>query len=341
MAIIQKLRKSFGKSFLQTPLPDLVEIQYNSYRDFLQADVAPENRKNIGLQNVFKSMFPIKDYAGIADLEFIEYTLDKPVYNVQECMLRNLTYSSKLKLKLRLILWDISEDGKKSLRDIKEQEIFMGDVPLMTERGSFIAAGVERVVVSQMHRAQGVVFGTTKEAKIAGNPETYTGRIIPEHGSWIDFEESKGIIYVRIDRRRKIPATVLLRCLPAAADEKKFAADPRKANIAGMSGEEILGAFYKQIPLSFDGKLWTGDVSCFEGLEKYRLNYDLINPKDKKPLASKGDRLNAKRLSKIASASKKFGVLRDSLIGEYLFSAVKNGDDVLFAEGTEITEEVL
>ena len=112
MAIIQKLRKSFGKSFLQTPLPDLVEIQYNSYRDFLQADVAPENRKNMGLQNVFKSMFPIHDYAGIADLEFIEYTLDKPVYNVQECMLRNMTYSSKLKLKLRLILWDIAEDGK-------------------------------------------------------------------------------------------------------------------------------------------------------------------------------------------------------------------------------------
>ena len=341
MAIIQKLRKSFGKSFLQTPLPDLVEIQYNSYRDFLQADVAPENRKNMGLQNVFKTMFPIKDYAGIADLEFIEYTLDKPVYNVQECMLRILTYSSKLKLKLRLILWDIADDGKKTLRDIKEQEIFMGDVPLMTERGSFIAAGVERVVVSQMHRAQGVVFGTTKEAKIAGNPETYTGRIIPEHGSWIDFEESKGIIYVRIDRRRKIPATVLLRCLPAAADEKKFAADPHKVNIAGMSGEEILGSFYKQIPLSFDGKLWTGDVSSFEGLEKYRLNYDLINPKDKKPLASKGDRLNTKRLSKIASASKKFGLQRDSLIGEYLFSPVKNGDDVLFTEGTEITEEVL
>ncbi len=342
MAVIQKLRKSFGKSFLQTPLPDLVEIQYNSYRDFLQADVAPENRKNIGLQNVFKSMFPIKDYAGIADLEFIEYTLDKPVYNVQECMLRNLTYSSKLKLKLRLILWDIAEDGKKSLRDIKEQEIFMGEVPLMTERGSFIAAGVERVVVSQMHRAQGVVFGTTKEAKIAGNPETYTGRIIPEHGSWIDFEESKGIIYVRIDRRRKIPATVLLRCLPSSEDEKKFTADPHKLNITGMSAEEILGSFYKKIPLSFDGKLWVGDVASFEGLEKYRLNYDLINPKDKKvSLANKGDRLNAKRLSKIASASKKFGVTRDSLIGEYLFSAVKNGEDVLFAEGTEITEEVL
>ena len=341
MAIIQKLRKSFGKSFLQTPLPDLVEIQYNSYKDFLQADVAPENRKDKGLQNVFKSMFPIKDYAGIADLEFIEYTLDKPVYNVQECMLRDMTYSSKLKLKLRLILWDIAEDGKKTLRDIKEQEIFMGEVPLMTERGSFIAAGVERVVVSQMHRAQGVVFGTTKEAKIAGNPETYTGRIIPEHGSWIDFEESKGVIYVRIDRRRKIPATVLLRCLPCAEDEKKFMADPRKANIIGMGNEEILGTFYKKIPLSFDGHLWVGDTNVFEDLDKYRLNYDLINPKDKKPLANKGDRLNAKRLSKVMSASKTFGLTRDSLIGEYLFSAVKNGEDVLFQEGTEITEEIL
>jgi len=341
MAVIQKLRKSFGKSFLQTPLPDLVEIQYNSYKDFLQADVAPENRKNIGLQNVFKSMFPIKDYAGIADLEFIEYTLDKPVYNVQECMLRNMTYSSKLKLKLRLILWDVAEDGKKTLRDIKEQEIFMGDVPLMTERGSFIAAGVERVVVSQMHRAQGVVFGTTKEAKIAGNPETYTGRIIPEHGSWIDFEESKGVIYVRIDRRRKTPATVLLRCLPAASDEKKFEADPRKTTIAGMSAEEILSNFYKKIPLAFDGQLWCGETSVFEGLDKYRLNYDLINPKDKKVLANKGDRLNAKRLAKIVAASKTFGISRDSLIGEYLFSAIKNGEDVLFPEGTEITEEVL
>ena len=341
MAIIQKLRKSFGKSFLQTPLPDLVEIQYNSYRDFLQADVAPENRKDKGLQSVFKSMFPIKDYAGNADLEFIEYTLDKPVYNVQECMLRDMTYSSKLKLKLRLILWDIAEDGKKTLRDIKEQEIFMGEVPLMTERGSFISAGVERVVVSQIHRAQGVSFGTTKEAKIAGNPETYTGRIIPEHGSWIDFEESKGIIYVRIDRRRKIPATVLLRCLPCAEDEKKFMADMHKPTIVGMTNEEILETFYRRIPLSFDGNLWIGDTSVFDGLNKYRLNYDLINPKDKKPLANKGDRLNAKRLAKIVSTSKTFGITRDSLIGEYLFSAVKNGEEVLFQEGTEITEEVL
>ena len=133
MAVIQKFRKSFGKGFLKTPLRDLVEIQYDSYRDFLQKDVAPSARRNIGLQNVFKSVFPIKDYSGIADLEFVEYTLEKPQYNVKECMLRNSTYSTKLKLKLKLIIWDIAENGKKTLRDIKDQEVFMGEVPLMTE----------------------------------------------------------------------------------------------------------------------------------------------------------------------------------------------------------------
>jgi DNA-directed RNA polymerase subunit beta len=326
---------------LQTPLPDLVEIQYNSYRDFLQSDIEPSARKNIGLQNVFASMFPIRDYAGIADLEFVEYTLDRPVYNVKECMLRNMTYSSKLKLKLRLILWDLGEDGKKTLRDIKEQEIFMGEVPLMTERGSFIASGVERVIVSQMHRAQGVVFGTTKESKVAGNPTTYTARIIPEHGSWIDFEEAKGVIYVRIDRRRKIPATVLLRCLPSAEDEKKWLADPRKPSIRGMSDEEILGAFYKKISLSFDGKLWCGDTSVFDGLDKYRLNYDLVNPKDKKVMMTKGERMSAKKLSKLTSTSKEFGIDSESLIGEYLFEPIMSGDEVMFPAGTEITEEVL
>ncbi|MBN1281398.1 MAG: DNA-directed RNA polymerase subunit beta [Alphaproteobacteria bacterium] len=339
MAVIQKFRKSFGRSFLKTPLPDLVEIQYSSYKDFLQAEIEPENRKNIGLQNVFSSMFPIKDYAGIADLEFVEYKLDKPVYNVKECMLRNMTYSSKLKLRLRLILWDLAEDGKKTLRDIKEQEIFMGEVPLMTERGSFIASGVERVIVSQMHRAQGVVFGTTKESKIAGNPTTYTARIIPEHGSWIDFEEFKGVIYVRIDRRRKIPATVLLRCLPSAADEKKWLADPRKSNVQGMSDTEILSSFYKKISLSSDGKMWVGETSVFEGMEKYRLNYTMFNPKDKKPIAEKGERLNAKKMAKITSNN--FGVLPESLIGEYLFDPIMNGEELMFAAGTEITEEVL
>ena len=340
MAVIQKLRKSFGKSFLQTPLPDLVEIQYDSYKDFLQADVEPQNRKNKGLQNVFSSMFPIKDYAGVADLEFVEYTLDKPVYNVKECMLRNMTYSSKLKLKLRLILWDVAEDGKKTLRDIKEQEIFMGEVPLMTERGSFIASGVERVIVSQMHRAQGVVFATTKESKVAGNPITYTARIIPEHGSWIDFEESKGVIYVRIDRRRKIPATVLLRCLPSSEDEKKWLADPRKPTIQGMSDSEILAAFYNRIALKFDGKNWVGDASSFDGLDKFRLNYDLFDAKGSKKILDKGDRLQKKKAKALQDA-KQFAIKTESLVGNYLFDSIMSEDQVVYPAGTEITEEIL
>ncbi|MCL2538432.1 MAG: DNA-directed RNA polymerase subunit beta [Alphaproteobacteria bacterium] len=340
MAVIQKLRKSFGRSLLQTPLPDLVEIQYDSYRDFLQADVAPSSRKNMGLQNVFKAFFPMKDYAGVADLEFVEYNVDRPQYNVRECMLRNMTYGARLKLKLRLIIWDVAEDGKKSLRDIKEQEIFMGEIPMMTERGTFIASGVERVVVSQMHRAQGVVFGKTKESKAAG-AASYTARIIPERGSWIDFEESNGVVYVRVDRRRKVPATVMLKCLPTASDEKKWAADTRRAVVAGMTDTEILSAFYHKIPMSFDGQMWVGDVASFANLGTYRLNYDLIDPKSKKVLAEKGTRLNAKKVEKITSASKQFGISPEQLVGEYLFEPIMNGGDAMFAAGTEITEEVL
>ncbi|MFQ6777717.1 MAG: DNA-directed RNA polymerase subunit beta [Alphaproteobacteria bacterium] len=337
MAVIQKFRKSFGKSFLQTPLPNLVEIQDKSYNEFLQADIEPSKRKDTGLQNVFKSMFPMKDYAGVAELEFVEYTLEKPVYNVKECMLRNMTYSRKLKVRLRLTLWDVDDNGKKSLRDIKEQEIFMGEVPLMTERGSFIVSGVERVIVSQMHRTQGVVFATTKEAKIAGNPITYTARIIPEHGSWIDFEESKGAIFARIDRRHKFPVTTLLRCLPCAEDEKKWVKNPYDSSIRGMSDTEILGAFYKSIPLSFNGEFWIGKTDIFEGLDKYRLNYDLINPKNKEVLANKGDRLNAKRLKKLMTSAKEFAVMPESLMGEYLFEPISG----VGAAGTEITEDVL
>ncbi|MCL2369244.1 MAG: DNA-directed RNA polymerase subunit beta, partial [Alphaproteobacteria bacterium] len=339
MAIISKLRKSFGKTNLVTELPNLLEIQFDSYRDFLQTETEPSARRNVGLQNVFKSMFPIKDYAGVADLEFVEYSLDRPQYNVKECVLRNMTYGARLKLKLRLILWDIAADGgKKTLRDIKEQEIFMGDIPLMTERGTFIASGVERVVVSQMHRAQGVIFGTTKESRIAGNPTTYTGRIIPERGSWIDFEEAKGIVYVRIDRRRKIPATVLMRALPTEADEKKWYGDMRRASVSGMTDTEILSQFYKSIPLTKDGKLWIADSASFAALGAYRLNYDLVDVKSGKVIIEKGTRLNAKR---VASLPKQIGITNDQMPGEFLFDAIMNGDEIMYRSGTEITAEVL
>lgn len=342
MAVIQKLVKSFGRSFLHNPLPDLVETQYKSFANFLQLDVDPASRKNIGLQNAFDTMFPLRDYNGAAEIEFVEYNLDEPVYNVAECMLRNMTYASKLKVKLRMTLWDVDAEDKtkRTLRDIKEQEIFFGEVPLMTERGTFIASGVERVVISQMHRAMGVLFSTTKESKIAGNPTTFTARIIPERGSWIDFEESKGIVYVRIDRRRKIPATVMLRCLPSKDDEKKWAADPRRASVHGMGDEEILGVFYRKIRLKNTGKAWLGNTVDFEGLEKYRLNYDIKDAKSGKELAKKGDRLNAKKMEKIGRTD--FDIQPDGIVGEYIFDAIKNSEgEVLFRAGTEITEEIL
>jgi DNA-directed RNA polymerase subunit beta len=210
----------------------------------------------------------------------------------------------------------------------------------MTERGTFIASGVERVVISQMHRAMGVLFSTTKEAKVAGNPTTYTARIIPERGSWIDFEESRGVIYVRIDRRRKIPATVLLRSLPCREDEKKWAADPRRAAVAGMGDEEILGTFYKKIRLKNAGKNWTGNFTDYEGLEKYRVNYDMSDAKTGREIVRKGERLNAKKLEKIGRAD--FAIAKDALIGEYVFDTIKDANgEILFRAGTEITEEVL
>ncbi|MDR1071058.1 MAG: DNA-directed RNA polymerase subunit beta, partial [Rickettsiales bacterium] len=341
MAVIQKFVKSFGHSFLHEGLPDLIETQYKSFANFLQADADPAARKNAGLQNAFKTMFPLRDYNGAAEIEFLEYNLDDPAYNVHECMLRDMTYSARLRVKLRMTLWDVDPDDKtqRKLRDIKEQEIFFGEVPLMTERGTFIASGVERVVISQMHRAMGVLFSTTKEAKVAGNPITYTARIIPERGSWIDFEESRGVVYVRIDRRRKIPATVMLRCLPTSDDEKKWAADPRHAQAEGMTDEEMLGVFYKKIALKNDGKHWIGNTAAFEGLDKYRLNYDIATPAGRE-LAKKGDRLTEKKLEKIGGTD--FAIAPDAIVGEYLFDSIRNGDgEALFRPGTEITEEIL
>ncbi|MDR0803977.1 MAG: DNA-directed RNA polymerase subunit beta [Rickettsiales bacterium] len=343
MAVIWKPRKSFGKNLLnqKTELPDLVEIQYKSYNDFLQADAAPASRKDVGLQRAFKSMFPMKNNDGSVELEFVDYRIEKPVYNVRECMMRNMTYASKLRLRLKLILWDIAEDGKKSLRDIKEQEIFMGEVPLMTERGTFIAAGVERVIVSQLQRAQGVIFTLTKESRGSDVENAYAAKIIPERGSWIDMEESKGQIFVRIDTRRKIHATTLLRCMPTAGDEKKWEKNPRDISVRGMTDAEILGTFYNKIQLSFDGKFFGGQTQSYANLGQFRLNHDLLGTKDKKAFATAGTRLNAKKSEKLVAANKEFLIAAENLIGEFICDAIMDGDAVLFDAGTEITAEVL
>src|SRR5947209_9737603 len=252
---LKRIRKSFGRIPEVAPMPNLIDVQRSSYETFLQMNVSPDSRTPTGLQEVFKSVFPIDDFAGRGRLEFVHYELEEPKYDVEECIQRGMTYAAPLKVILRLIVWDLDEDtGAKSIRDIKEQPVYMGDMPLMTDNGTFIINGTERVIVSQMHRSPGVFFDHDKGKTHSSGKYLFAARVIPYRGSWLDFEfDSKALVYVRIDRRRKLPATTLLMALDSAATEKKRA--ERKADgknlqpgeAAGMGKGEILAAFYNKI----------------------------------------------------------------------------------------------
>ena len=210
-----RLRKSFGRVANAVDVPNLIELQKYSYENFLQKDVDPDRRKNIGLQSVFNSIFPIQDYKGVVRMEFVKYILQYPVYDIDECRQRKISYSAPLKVLLRLIVFDAQEGSEeKTIRDVKEQEVFLGEVPLMTESGSFIINGTERVVVSQLHRSPGVFFDHDGGRSNTSGKLIYSARVIPYRGSWLDFEfDHKDLIYARIDRRRKFPATIFLKAL--------------------------------------------------------------------------------------------------------------------------------
>src|ERR671939_85356 len=216
-----RIRKSFGRIPEVAPMPNLIEVQKSSYDHFLQMDVAPEQRAPVGLQEVFKSVFPIKDFSERAQLEFVRYELEEPKYDVDECQQRGITFAAPLKVTLRLVVWDVDEDtGSRSIRDIKEQDVYMGDMPLMTDKGTFIINGTERVIVSQMHRSPGVFFDHDKGKTHSSGKFLYAARVIPYRGSWLDFEfDAKDICYVRIDRKRKLPASTLLLALDSARTE--------------------------------------------------------------------------------------------------------------------------
>src|ERR671921_2611071 len=210
-----RFRRSFGRIKRIIDLPYLIEIQKNSYELFLQKDSSPAQRENIGLQEVFKSVFPIKDFNETASLEFVSYSLGEPKYDVDECHQRGMTYAAPLKVTVQLVLWDVdAQTGARSIKNVKEQEVYFGEIPLMTKNGTFMVNGTERVIVSQLHRSPGVFFEHDKGKTHASGKLLYSARIIPYRGSWLDFEfDPKDIIYVRIDRRRKMHATVLLRAL--------------------------------------------------------------------------------------------------------------------------------
>jgi DNA-directed RNA polymerase subunit beta len=210
----KRIRKSFGKRDPILGVPNLLATQIESYREFLQEDVAPELREDLGLHAAFKSVFPITSYSGHAVLEYVSYRLGTPVFDVKECQVRGVTYAASLRVKVRLVIYDKESGPEKVVKDIKEQEVYMGELPLMTENGTFVVNGTERVIVSQLHRSPGVFFDHDRGKTHSSGKLLFSARVIPYRGSWLDFEfDPKDYVYVRIDRRRKIPATVLLRAL--------------------------------------------------------------------------------------------------------------------------------
>ncbi|MGD8380133.1 MAG: DNA-directed RNA polymerase subunit beta, partial [Gammaproteobacteria bacterium] len=211
----KRIRKDFGKRPSILDVPYLLETQLESYRQFLQLDKPLDGRGELGLHASFKSVFPITSYSGNAALEYVSYRLGDPVFDVRECQLRGLTYAAPLRVLVRLVIYDKdSPDSNKAVKDIKEQEVYMGELPLMTENGTFVINGTERVIVSQLHRSPGVFFDHDKGKTHSSGKLLFSARVIPYRGSWLDFEfDPKDSVFVRIDRRRKLPATVLLRAL--------------------------------------------------------------------------------------------------------------------------------
>ncbi|MEO0878629.1 MAG: DNA-directed RNA polymerase subunit beta, partial [Pseudomonadota bacterium] len=226
----KRIRKSFGRIGDAAPMPNLIQVQKDSYEQFLQRHVPADERLNEGIEAVFRSVFPITDFTETAVLEYVSYEFENPKYDVEECQQRDMTYAAPLKVTLRLAVFEVDEEtGAKSIRDVKEQEVYMGDMPLMTDNGTFIVNGTERVIVSQMHRSPGVFFDHDRGKTHSSGKLLFAARIIPYRGSWLDFEfDPKDIVNVRIDRRRKLPATTLLYAL-------------------GMDQEEILDQFYDRV----------------------------------------------------------------------------------------------
>ena len=209
-----RIRKNLGRIQKVIEIPNLIDIQKTSYDKFLQSNIAISDRQEVGLQAVFRSVFPIKDFNGTSELVFVSYNLEKPKYDVEECRQRGMTYAAPIKVTTQLMIYDTDDAGQRIVRNIAEQEVYFGEIPLMTDTGTFIINGTERVVVSQLHRSPGVFFDHDKGKTHSSGKLLYSARVIPYRGSWLDFEfDPKDIIYVRIDRRRKMHATVLLRAL--------------------------------------------------------------------------------------------------------------------------------
>ena len=316
-------RTNLGKVEPVVDIPNLIDIQKSSYDKFLQADVEPSERKDIGLQGVFKSVFPIRDFDGTSELVFVSYHLDKPKYDVEECRQRGMTFAAPIKVTTQLMVYDTIEGGERIVRDIKEQEVYFGEIPLMTDTGTFIINGTERVVVSQLHRSPGVFFDHDKGKTHSSGKLLYSARVIPYSGSWLDFEfDHKDVVFVRIDRRRKMHATVLLRAL-------------------GMSTQEILDFFYERETVYFDQEQLEKSVN-FDLLSGQRATSDIVV--DGKVLVRKNTKFTRAAIKKLKAANvERIQIELSELIGKVAAEDVIDEEtgEVLIESNEEVTDVTL
>jgi DNA-directed RNA polymerase subunit beta len=323
----KRIRKQFGSIREVAEMPNLIEVQKSSYDDFLMVKEPPGGRPDDhGLQAVFKSVFPISDFSGRATLEFVRYEFEPPKYDVDECMQRDMTFSAPLKVKLRLIVFDVNEEtGSKSIKDVKEQDVYMGDMPLMTMNGTFVINGTERVIVSQMHRSPGVFFDHDRGRTHASGKLLFAARIIPYRGSWLDFEfDAKDVVYVRIDRRRKLPVTTLLYAL-------------------GLDDEEILSTFYKMIPVKESKRGWKMPFMA-EKMRGMTPLADLMDARTGDVVAKAGDKMTARKARELAeNGLKEVLVSSEDLAGRYIAEDIVNLDSgQIYAEaGDELDAKLL
>ena len=323
---MERVRKNFATAESILEPPHLISMQRLSYEKFLQMDRSPEEREDFGLQGILRNVFPINDFNGLCSLEFVKYKFGEPKYTIQECLQRGMSYEIPLKIVVRLITYDIDEEtGVQSIRDIKEQEVFLGSLPLMTGDGVFVINGTERVIVSQLQRSPGLFYTHDNGKSHSSGKLLYSARIIPVRGSWIDLEfDIKDILHVRIDRRRKFPVTTLLKAI-------------------GYSAEELLEEFYPTSTVVREGDLFKISFDA-ELVRGQRLEFDIVSPRDGEILARKGKKVS-KALCKTLDAQgiKFIPVSKESLVGEILVDTLVAAErgEVLALCNTELSETLL